>query len=442
MTTPLKFFGAVAFFALTAFSGYAIVKLNDLQTRQAALEYSHRSLQAQLDKASMQISNNENDFKTALQEHAAETQSAQKKLEEQIKILSELADRRQKKTAQQVEALRQKTDAAFPQAAKFTSQLQKLEYLSARSAEMAVLIGDILDPVRARAASAPKPFSSFDKEWLREATGLINRLAGRHLIRTVIDGREGEDTLNFSGAEDLVVDSTLIRSVEIYNTVNNHSNTITVTAPGLVNLENDRLTIIAEIAKDRVVLDGCLTWTQQETTPDKEFFSSWTATDSEGATRSVRITAGVDTQIQKNCDNRYLNPYRAMLVPFLFMEIRNDQPGVWRVPPPHQRPRGTVFGGIGLQFEPPANAEAMQTAGLVVKDTLGSYPAARAEIKPGDVIIKIDGEGVAYMTFDQALEKMRGPVGKPVTLVYLRKREGEPTQQFEAMLIREMITPP
>src|SRR5271169_5491651 len=67
------------------------------------------------------------------------------------------------------------------------------------------------------------------------------------------------------------------------------------------------------------------------------------------------------------------------------------------------------FGGLGI--------EVSMESGLVnVISPIDDTPAARAGLKPGDLITQLDGQPVQGMTLPQAVEKMRGPVNSDVKL--------------------------
>ena len=90
--------------------------------------------------------------------------------------------------------------------------------------------------------------------------------------------------------------------------------------------------------------------------------------------------------------------------------------------------KGT-FGGLGL--------EVTQENGLVkVVSPIDDTPAARADIKPGDLIVALDGESVMGMSLNDAVEKMRGEVGTDLKLTIRRGEEGKP---FDVTLKREEI---
>lgn len=86
------------------------------------------------------------------------------------------------------------------------------------------------------------------------------------------------------------------------------------------------------------------------------------------------------------------------------------------------------FGGLGM--------EVSSDNGLVrVVAPIDDTPAFKAGIQTGDYITHIDGESVIGLTLNEAVKKMRGPVGTKVTLTISRK-EKEP---FDVKLKRDVI---
>jgi len=86
------------------------------------------------------------------------------------------------------------------------------------------------------------------------------------------------------------------------------------------------------------------------------------------------------------------------------------------------------FGGLGI--------EVTQENGFVkVVSPIDDTPAAKAGLKPGDLITAIDGEAVTSLTLQEAVEKMRGPVGSAIKLT-IRRGTAEP---FEVTLTRAVI---
>jgi carboxyl-terminal processing protease len=87
------------------------------------------------------------------------------------------------------------------------------------------------------------------------------------------------------------------------------------------------------------------------------------------------------------------------------------------------------FGGLGI--------EVTMEKGLVkVVSPLDDTPASKAGLKSGDLISHIDGDSVAGMTLNEAVEKMRGKVGTQIVLTILRDGMKEP---FEAKMQRDVI---
>lgn len=87
------------------------------------------------------------------------------------------------------------------------------------------------------------------------------------------------------------------------------------------------------------------------------------------------------------------------------------------------------FGGLGI--------EVVMENGLVkVVSPYDETPAAKAGLKSGDFIIKIDNVDVMGLTLQDCVQKMRGKVGTPITLTMVRADKSEP---FDVKLIRDTI---
>jgi carboxyl-terminal processing protease len=67
------------------------------------------------------------------------------------------------------------------------------------------------------------------------------------------------------------------------------------------------------------------------------------------------------------------------------------------------------FGGLGIEV-------SMENGLIKVVSPIDDTPAARAGLKPGDLITQLDGAPVQGMTLPEAVEKMRGPINSDITL--------------------------
>ncbi|MBO9399701.1 S41 family peptidase [Shimia sp. R9_3] len=87
------------------------------------------------------------------------------------------------------------------------------------------------------------------------------------------------------------------------------------------------------------------------------------------------------------------------------------------------------FGGLGI--------EVTQEEGFVkVVSPIDDTPAASAGIEAGDFITHVDGESVLGLNLDEAVERMRGPVGSEIVITVVREGEPEP---FDVTIIRDTI---
>ncbi|MBN1334435.1 MAG: PDZ domain-containing protein [Deltaproteobacteria bacterium] len=88
------------------------------------------------------------------------------------------------------------------------------------------------------------------------------------------------------------------------------------------------------------------------------------------------------------------------------------------------------FGGLGITIV------INEKGRLSVEYPLEGTPAYRGGLKPGDEIIRIDDESTINMTLDEAVAKLRGRPGEPVTLTIQRSQIEKP-QHFT--IVREVI---
>jgi carboxyl-terminal processing protease len=86
------------------------------------------------------------------------------------------------------------------------------------------------------------------------------------------------------------------------------------------------------------------------------------------------------------------------------------------------------FGGLGIEV-------SMENGLVKVVSPIDDTPAARAGLRPGDLITQLNGQSIQGMTLPEAVEKMRGPVNSEVTLTI--KRKGR--DPFDVKLVRANI---
>ena len=87
------------------------------------------------------------------------------------------------------------------------------------------------------------------------------------------------------------------------------------------------------------------------------------------------------------------------------------------------------FGGLGI--------EVTQEEGFVkVVSPIDDTPAHAAGVLAGDFITHVDGDSLLGMSLDEAVEKMRGPVGSEIIITIARETEEEP---LEISIIRDTI---
>ncbi|MFZ1106939.1 MAG: S41 family peptidase [Rhodomicrobium sp.] len=87
------------------------------------------------------------------------------------------------------------------------------------------------------------------------------------------------------------------------------------------------------------------------------------------------------------------------------------------------------FGGLGVDV-------TMEDGLVKVIAPIDNMPAERAGVSAGDAITAIDGVPVRGLSMDAAVDKMRGPVGSPITLTIVRKGAGKP---ITVKIVRDAI---
>ena len=71
------------------------------------------------------------------------------------------------------------------------------------------------------------------------------------------------------------------------------------------------------------------------------------------------------------------------------------------------------FGGLGIEV-------TMENGTVKIVSPIDDTPAAKAGIKPGDLILAIDGDAVMGMSLNDAVTKMRGPIDSEIKLTLQR----------------------
>lgn len=88
------------------------------------------------------------------------------------------------------------------------------------------------------------------------------------------------------------------------------------------------------------------------------------------------------------------------------------------------------FSGIGAEI-------GMKDERVSIVAPLPDTPAEQAGLKPGDVIVSVDGEDTSGWTIEQAVSKIRGEQGTEVVLGIFRPESNEPP--FDVPIIRDEI---
>ena len=86
------------------------------------------------------------------------------------------------------------------------------------------------------------------------------------------------------------------------------------------------------------------------------------------------------------------------------------------------------FGGLGIEV-------TMENGVIKVVSPYDDTPAKKAGIMTNDLIVKIDGKDVQGTTLNESVDKMRGPVGAPITLTIVRDKK----DPFDVKLVRDTI---
>src|SRR6185369_4744420 len=77
------------------------------------------------------------------------------------------------------------------------------------------------------------------------------------------------------------------------------------------------------------------------------------------------------------------------------------------------------FGGLGIEV-------TLEDGFIRIIRPIDDTPAKKAGIQAGDLIVRIDATPVKGLTFQEAVDKMRGERGTPITLTIIRQKELKP----------------
>jgi carboxyl-terminal processing protease len=110
-----------------------------------------------------------------------------------------------------------------------------------------------------------------------------------------------------------------------------------------------------------------------------------------------------------------LDPHSRLLPPEASKEMDVDNAG--------------EFGGLGITI---LDDDGKLTVDYPLPDT----PAMKADLQPGDQIVRIDGVSTINMTLDEAVDKLRGKIGSTVVIEIMRDGLTEP---LEKPIVRDRI---
>ena len=86
------------------------------------------------------------------------------------------------------------------------------------------------------------------------------------------------------------------------------------------------------------------------------------------------------------------------------------------------------FGGLGIEV-------TMENGFVKVVSPIDDTPADKAGLQPEDLIISVDGFSIVGLTLNEAVDKLRGPIGSNVKITVQRAQD----EPFEVDIIRDEI---
>jgi carboxyl-terminal processing protease len=114
---------------------------------------------------------------------------------------------------------------------------------------------------------------------------------------------------------------------------------------------------------------------------------------------------------------RTLDPHSNFLDPSSYGEMKDEQRG--------------HFYGLGIQINKRGPDKP-----LTIIAPIDGTPASRAGLQAGDTIFKIEGEETIGLTIQEAVRRLKGPKGTPVTITIQRPGEDDP---FDVTILRDEI---
>ena len=131
------------------------------------------------------------------------------------------------------------------------------------------------------------------------------------------------------------------------------------------------------------------------------------------------VNAGISDELHKKC-----------------LEAR-DYAGCVRINKKLSPKKEEKMSGIGIRLY--LNSD---TGELTIQSVINDSPAAAADIKPNDVIIKIDGKLTKGMGLTKAVSIIKGLKDKPIKLVLLRVNEAGKKEKINVRLVRDTFKVP
>ncbi|OGR81845.1 MAG: hypothetical protein A2X32_06525 [Elusimicrobia bacterium GWC2_64_44] len=115
-----------------------------------------------------------------------------------------------------------------------------------------------------------------------------------------------------------------------------------------------------------------------------------------------------------------LDDFSQFMEPDVYERVKSDTEG--------------EFGGIGIRVD-------VKDGWLTVVTPLPGTPAFKAEMMPGDKIIKIEGESTKDLVIDEAIKRLRGKPGTQVKITIAREPEDKNAEWInkDITLVRELI---